>query len=130
MSSSATRERAHPPALHQLTPPQAARSTGCRSPCAQVPFFQGLTLADGEMMAAPVSAAFIAQVAVHMSSDVYGPVEKPPIGRLYVIDKGSMRYKGLVRHKGYSWGALDVMPVHAGGHVRMALVGYWRDGSL
>ena len=44
-----------------------------------------------------------------LSAEVYAPEEQPRAGRLYAILKGSARHKGMLRSKGYSWGALDVM---------------------
>ena len=40
------------------------------------------------------------QVAVALNSDVYTPMEVVPLGRLYVIMKGSARYKGGARGPG------------------------------
>ena len=42
----------------------------------KVPFFKGLLLPDGEVMAPPVSSHFIAQVASHLSGEVYVPMER------------------------------------------------------
>ena len=78
-----------------------------------VPFFRGLTTPDGLQIVQPAEKGFLAKVAVTLVSDVYAPMETPPAGRLYVIYKGSARYRGMVRSNGFSWGALDVMLVNA-----------------
>lgn len=74
-----------------------------------VPFFRGMTAPDGAVVVRPVERGFLAKVATQLECDVFAPMEKPPSGRLYVISKGSARYKGTVRSNGFSWGALDVM---------------------
>ena len=98
-----------------------------------VPFFCGFVCPDGDVMAAPVSELFIAQVATHLKSEVYVPLERPPLGRLYVIYKGSARYRGRVRGGGYSWGALDVMLPNAPLQKRAIATTYlhvlWIDGK-
>ena len=74
-----------------------------------VPFFRGLTASDGAVIVHAVENGFLAKVATQLNSEVFAPMEKPPTGRLYVISKGSARYKGTARSNGFSWGALDVM---------------------
>ena len=99
----------------------------------KVPFFKGLLLPDGEVMAPPVSSHFIAQVASHLSGEVYVPMERPPLGRLYQIFQGSARYRGCVRQSGFSWGALDVMLPNAPLQKRAIATTYlhvlWIDGK-
>ena len=51
----------------------------------------------------PVEAAFLAKVATMLTSVVVAPMEQPPSGRLYVICKGSARYRGSVRAPGFCW---------------------------
>jgi potassium voltage-gated channel Eag-related subfamily H protein 7 len=79
-----------------------------------VPFFRGLTMPNGRTVALPVESAFLAKVAVALDSNVFAPTELPPTGKLYVIVKGNIRYKGLSRGPGYCWGALDVMLPNVG----------------
>ena len=99
----------------------------------KVPFFKGLLLPGGEVMAPPVSSHFIAQVASHLSGEVYVPMERPPLGRLYQIFQGSARYRGCVRQSGFSWGALDVMLPNAPLQKRAIATTYlhvlWIDGK-
>ena len=99
----------------------------------QMPFFGGLILPDGDEMVPPVSSQFIATVATHLKGEVYVPMERPPLGRLYLIYQGSARYKGRVRQAGFSWGALDVMLRNAPLQKRAIATTYlhvlWIDGS-
>ena len=74
-----------------------------------VPFFRGMRTPDGVQIVEPAERAFLAKVAVLLQSEVYVPRERPPIGRLYMIYKGSCRLRGTVRSNGFSWGALEVM---------------------
>ena len=64
-----------------------------------VPFFRGLTFPDGSVVN-PVESSFLAKVAVALDSNVFAPTELPPSGKLYVIVKGNIRYKGLSRGPG------------------------------
>ena len=77
----------------------------------KVPFFKGMHFkgSEGKLMVPPVSEAFLAQVTTELRSEVFAPTERPPLGRLYVISKGSARFKGKVRQVGFSWGSIDVM---------------------
>ena len=65
-----------------------------------VPFFRGLTMPDGRTVVNPVESSFLAKVAVALDSSVFAPAELPPTGKLYVIVKGNIRYKGLTRGPG------------------------------
>ena len=97
-----------------------------------VSFFRGMTSPDGDVLVKPVQRSFLAKVATMLSTDVFIPMERPPSGRLYVIHKGSARFKGLVRSEGFSWGALDVMLPNAPLVKRATAVTYlhvlWVDG--
>jgi hypothetical protein len=84
-----------------------------------VPFFRGLTFPDGSVVN-PVESSFLAKVAVALDSSVFAPAELPPTGKLYVIVKGNIRYKGLTRGPGYCWGALDVMLPNVGNVMPLA----------
>ena len=85
-----------------------------------VPFFRGMKLPDGKPVVLPVEKPFLAKVAVALSSDVFAPMERPPPGRLYVIMKGTARYKGFNRGPGYCWGALDVMLPNVGDMIKLS----------
>ena len=55
-----------------------------------------MNLPDGTCFVAPVEKGFLARVATELHSQVFAPTEQPPAGFLYVISKGSARYKGTV----------------------------------
>ena len=69
-----------------------------------VPFFHGMKTPEGTVICPPAEKAFLAKVATALVSDVFAPMESPPAGRLYVIYKGSARFKGMLRGNGFSWG--------------------------
>lgn len=99
-----------------------ARGPKVPSPVAQVnqkwletvPFFRGMRAPGGRVVVPPVEKAFMSKVAVALANGVFAPMEQPPLGRLYVIMGGSVRYRGRARGPGYCWGALDVMLPNVG----------------
>lgn len=98
-----------------------------------VAFFRGMAMRDGTEKVPPVSQAFRAQLSTEMQSAVFSPMETPPAGRLYVIAKGSARFKAQVRQAGFSWGALDVLLPNAPLTKRAVAITYlhvlWVDGG-
>ena len=49
-------------------------------PLSQVPFFRGMHYSDGSVCVEPVEREFLARVAVNLRTDVFAPLERPPVG--------------------------------------------------